>query len=881
MDHLGDEYNNFTFPDKIRLICNPSNPSLDTRERCLNDFVELPQRLGWRIHENGKRELETGSLDLNAVTQRWLYFEVLAQVFGHLPTYRWQDFTLTDPSGQSYINTAKLPGYIEQWLEREKNSDLVERNRRLIRIQQVLDRARAFVSQHCTVANFQGNPTWEINGLLALSFMVLGETLTRAQNLIQRRVGFSITGWSSPDSRNQGWGYSKIILEKLNKDVWCAKAIYMFQALLRGNTIGLIYLFTFRESSFKGLEHRGCTANECKEKEFRPTEPVQYHHCSAGNQDFCAEILQARYVESGQTPKQPICTTIRFNGNVEGRTLAAIIDKGKIPLFRFDRSQRRLEVVEMSQAFDKSYAVFSHVWTDGFGTFNDRNEMSLCVLNMFSVVLEQITLQRVGTGSSMHELFWIDTLAIPVQKAYTRQRAQAITQMHNIYVNAKYTIVLDLGLMQTTMGPGYSSPAMKITMSKWMTRLWTLQEAVLSKNLFFYFHSQIYSMTNLEEMFAKEDSKLHSCIPSLSRIYFDGILGDMRPKIHDDFRKHYRLKPSSNFLTVVWKATQWRSTTHLIHETLSLATMLNIDTAYFARPSEFEEETEEYRQECDDRMIHLLSCFAAISPCPIPPGMIFLAGPRLNERGYGWAPRTWLSSREIDSPDPLSLIDAGNTRLIQAEGLEVQFPGFLLHNLGDNREELHRRENFCFPADSTLLDWYRVEPAEDTRHFPEGEKLRDRDLAIIASRLPIVDLKEIALFVAIKRTWGGTRYVEILNRVWISREERQEMLQDWSRKYREGNSEAMLAGERLSSSEKWCVDGPTQRTANAEDSEGEGLLAAVTNGNRDGKSGVEEEEPEPTLPRRIIRRITELGTSKPQEQPRKWRSSRRKTGMTT
>ena len=880
MDHLSDEYNSFAFPDKIRLICNPSKPSFDTRERCLNDFVDLPQQLGWSIHENGDRLLETGSLDLNAVTQRWLYFEVLAQVFGHLPNYQWEDFTLTDQSGQSYINTVKLPEYIEQWLEREKNSDSVERNRRLIRIQQVLDRARAYVSQHCTVANLQGNPTWEINGLLALSFMVLGETLTRAQNLVQRRVGFSINGWSSLDSRNQGWGYSKIILEKLNRDAWCAKAIYMFQALLRGNTIGLIYLFTFRESSFKGPEHRGCTANECKEKEFR-SEPVQYHHCSAENRDFCAEILQARYVESGQTPKHPICTTVGFNGNVEGPTLAAIIDKGKIPLFRFDRSKRRLEVVEMSQSFDKSYAVFSHVWADGFGTFNDRNEMNLCVLNMFSVILEQITLQRAGTGSSMHELFWIDTLAIPVQQTYKTQRAKAITQMHNIYVHAKYTIVLDLGLMQATMGPGYSSPAMKITMSKWMTRLWTLQEAVLSKNLFFYFHDYIYSMSNLEEMFAKEDSKLHSCIPSLSRIYFDGILGDMRPKIHDDFRKHYRWKPSSDFLTVVWKATQWRSTTHLIHETLSLATMLNIDTAFFARPSEFKEETKEYKQECENRMIHLLSCFAAISPCPIPPGMIFLAGPRLTKKGYGWAPRTWLSSREIDSPDPLSLVDAGNTRLIQAEGLEVQFPGFLLHNLGDDREELHRRENFCFSADSTLLDWYRVEPAEDTRHFPEGEKLRERELAIIASRLPIVDLKEIALFVAINRTWGGTHYVEILNRVWISREERQEMLQDWSRKYREGKSEAMSAGERLPSSVKWCVDGPAQRIAIPEELEGEGLPAAVPNGTRNGKTKAEEEEPEPTgwLKSRVK---TALGTFKSHEQPRKpGFFSRRKTGMTT
>ncbi|KAL8717118.1 MAG: hypothetical protein Q9225_005616 [Loekoesia sp. 1 TL-2023] len=208
-------------------------------------------------------------------------------------------------------------------------------------------------------------------------------------------------------------------------------------------------------------------------------------------------------------------------------------------------------------------------------------------------------------------------------------------------------------------------------------------------------------------------------------------------------------------------------------------------------------------------MVELLSRFAALSPCPIPPGMIFLPGPRLTKKGYGWAPRSWLSSREIDSPDPLSLPDAGNTRLTVSEGLEVQYPGFLLHDLGDDRKDLNMRKEFFFSTDSTLLDWYRVEPAQDSTHFPEEQRFSGRDLAIIVPRLPVVDLKETALFVSIKRTWGGIRFVEILNRVWISRVGRPEELRRWSNKHREGDPEAMSAGERLPASEKWCVDGPS------------------------------------------------------------------------
>ena len=366
--------------------------------------------------------------------------------------------------------------------------------------------------------------------------------------------------------------------------------------------------------------------------------------------------------------------------------------------------------------------------------------------------------------------------------------------MHKIYTHAKYTIVLDLSLMQVNSGSGYSDNAMKITMSRWMTRLWTLQEAVLSKNLFFCFKDRIYSMTHLEELFTKEDSDLHSCVPSLSRIYYDGILGEMRPKLHEEFRKDEGWKPSSNDLAAVWKATQWRSTARPIDEFLALAIMLNVDTKYFTRPGKREENSKEYQQDCDDRMVELLSRFAALSPCPIPPGFIFLPGPRLPKKGYSWAPRTWLSSREIDSPDPLSLPDLGNTRLT-SEGLEVQYPGFRLHDLGGVREEWSDREDFYFPANSVLSVWYRVEPAEDTKLFPKAERLRGRDLAIIVPRLPILDPKETALFVVLKRAYAGIDYVEILNRVWISREENQDTLGNLSKRHRDGGPEAMSAGK--------------------------------------------------------------------------------------
>jgi len=139
-----------------------------------------------------------------------------------------------------------------------------------------------------------------------------------------KAINFRILGWCSHDSRNYGWGYSKMILQKLKRDGWCAKAVRILQALLRGNTIGLLYLHTLRDSSAKGPDHVMCTATECREKDHRISQrqsinPVPYHHCSALLCDHCSEPVDY-YTRPNQTPKQPICSTSNsFNGEIRGQ----------------------------------------------------------------------------------------------------------------------------------------------------------------------------------------------------------------------------------------------------------------------------------------------------------------------------------------------------------------------------------------------------------------------------------------------------------------------------------------------------------------------------------------------------------------------------------
>jgi hypothetical protein len=136
-------------------------------------------------------------------------------------------------------------------------------------------------------------------------------------------------------------------------------------------------------------------------------------------------------------------------------------------------------------------------------------------------------------------------------------------------------------------------------------------------------------------------------------------------------------EPTAAFVASVWKAVQWRTTTHLIHETFALVVLFNVDTSRFADWTEIDPGTAGSQKECDNCVQELMYLLSDISPCAIPPAMIFLPGPKLSEKGYRWASRTWLTEQQIDHPDPFS-IAAPSSRL-EREGLFVRYPGFLLH----------------------------------------------------------------------------------------------------------------------------------------------------------------------------------------------------------
>jgi hypothetical protein len=163
----------------------------------------------------------------------------------------------------------------------------------------------------------------------------------------------------------------------------------------------------------------------------------------------------------------------------------------------------------------------------------------------------------------------------------------------------------------------------------------------------------------------------------------------------------------------------------------------------------------------------------------IPAGIIFLPGEKLSQKGFRWAPRTWMSAHEIDHPNPMN-IPTFKTGL-SPEGLKVQFPGIVLHC--QDRQMIigtdHNKHKFTFPIDQDLMEWYSVEVADKMRNsyrFDDDTRAKQTTLAIILSRpRPREMPPEIGLLVEIsKEKKNGNRpstyYCNIIHRVRVWRE---------------------------------------------------------------------------------------------------------------
>ncbi|KAI9639989.1 hypothetical protein NHQ30_011548 [Ciborinia camelliae] len=376
-------------------------------------------------------------------------------------------------------------------------------------------------------------------------------------------------------TRSSGPGSWNFILELFKDQVqvvaqrngWCPSTLNF---LLDDATISVVYYAISQKSVTSGI-HTTCSALICKANIVDP-DNYTANHVNAG----CSCALMG-----------PIC---------EGVT--GMIIKGQVPILSLDQSSSDQPCfLNLRSANEVDYVAFSHVWADGLGSTTEIGLPECQVRRLSALAIELVP------GGH----FWIDSLCVPSEKA---PRKKAIEMMALTYRKAAKVLVLDASIQTCASKDLPEQKLLRVLVSGWMRRLWTLQEAVLASELVFRFMDASLS--------------IHDLIPKMAELLQNPLLTSLSSSIH-------RLTKRSNAhvftLGDVSHSLRWRTTTRMADETLAIASLLGVDTAVLLGTKS------------EERIQKLL-----LMVKNIPLNVLFLSGEKSTAIGFQWAPKTLMNN---------------------------------------------------------------------------------------------------------------------------------------------------------------------------------------------------------------------------------------------
>ncbi|KAI0651211.1 hypothetical protein C8Q79DRAFT_922032 [Trametes meyenii] len=302
-----------------------------------------------------------------------------------------------------------------------------------------------------------------------------------------------------------------------------------------------------------------------------------------------------------------------------------LLSEGVVPVIIYDKGQ-----LHVRPSTAGPYVSLSHVWADGMGSTTDDG-LPTCVVERVAGLARGL-LPESGA-------FWLDSLCIP---ATGDMRKRAIKLMANTYRGAAKVLVIDQCIRaQCSARTLWTRNLLYIASSGWVRRVWTLQEGLLARELWFEFAE---GPVNIDMKPGRRpgaanrppDSKASAAVEGQATAQpqageYEGIVPIL--KYRDDHRDHAQGQDSSLTIGDIAKLLDNRTTTRAEDETLAVSTLLpprvDIDTLLSVSGPNIAAE----------RMKVLL---LQIRELPIDIPMWFL--PRLSIPCFSWAPQTLAST---------------------------------------------------------------------------------------------------------------------------------------------------------------------------------------------------------------------------------------------
>lgn len=189
------------------------------------------------------------------------------------------------------------------------------------------------------------------------------------------------------------------------------------------------------------------------------------------------------------------------------------------------------------------------------------NTLPTCQLRYLQAKVNALHTRGEGAESDSEPvLFWIDSLCIPVSEQTRDARHKAIAQMKNTYEEADAVLVLNKELEHVSAHTDPATLNMNISRAPWFRRLWTLQEGLLARDIFFQLENKAIS---LKELLA--DSFSHPY--ATGGIIHAQILRDSQAILRRF--ASFRGNPAHARINDLWRAVQWRTISHDQDETVS------------------------------------------------------------------------------------------------------------------------------------------------------------------------------------------------------------------------------------------------------------------------------------------------------------------------